>query len=226
MLRTTLRALMKERGLSVRKLAQAARVSPATVQNILNGTNVGRLSTVIALSDAIGVPQDLLVREWESEKDAPARALLSPSNTEVNITNTDDGAVVASPGALQLGAVATAAAMAERFDLSKRLESARKEGSLNTWSLPQMAADAVIADSDAMAPTLRDGDELLIGPAEDARSGDIVVGVREDGSNALVRLVRDGDTLWGTVENPDWPGERQFRLASVTHKVLGFKRMF
>ena len=103
---------MKERGLSVRKLAQAARVSPATVQNILNGTNVGRLSTVVALSDAIGVPQDLLVREWESEKDAPARALLSPSNTEVNITNTGDGAVVASPGALQLGAIATAAAMA------------------------------------------------------------------------------------------------------------------
>lgn len=214
---------MKERGLSVRKLAQAARVSPATVQNILNGTNIGRLSTVVALSDAIGVPQEVLVREWESEKDAPARALLTPSDAGINITNTGDGAVVASPGALQLGTVATTT---DGMNLRKRLESARKEGTLNAWTLPRATSEAVTADSDAMAPTLRDGDELLIGPAEEARSGDIVIGVREDGSNALVRLVRDGDTLWGTVENPDWPGERQFRLASVVHKVLGFKRMF
>lgn len=223
MLRTTLRALMKERGLSVRKLAQAARVSPATVQNILNGTNTGRLSTVVALSDAIGVPQEVLVREWEVEKDAPARALLTSSDTGVSITNTGDGAVVASPGALHLGMVVDTV---EKLNLRKRLENARKEGAPNTWGMPPTASDAVIADSDAMAPTLRDGDELLIGPAEEARSGDIVIGAREDGSSALVRLVRDGDTLWGTVENPDWPGERQFRLASVAHKVLGFKRMF
>ena len=83
-----------------------------------------------------------------------------------------------------------------------------------------------IANSDAMAPIIRDGDQLFIESPRDAKSGDIVIAQRKDGKEVVARLMRDGDTMWGHFENAAWPGDRIFPLTEIKWKVIGLKRMF
>ena len=84
-----------------------------------------------------------------------------------------------------------------------------------------------VATSSGMEPLIYDGDELFVAPASDARSNDIVIAEKEDdGSEVVVRLLRDGNRLWGKLENQDWPGDRIFRLSFIKWKVVGYKRMF
>lgn len=82
------------------------------------------------------------------------------------------------------------------------------------------------ARSPALAPMILDGDELFVGPAESAKTNDFVLAEREDGSEVLVRLIRNGDELWGQVDNENLPGEKIFPIKTVKWKVVGLKRMF
>ncbi len=83
-----------------------------------------------------------------------------------------------------------------------------------------------IANSDAMAPIIRDGDQLFVESPRGAKSGDIVIAQRKDGKEVVARLMRDGDAMWGHFENAAWPGDRIFPLTEIKWKVIGLKRMF
>lgn len=82
------------------------------------------------------------------------------------------------------------------------------------------------ANSDAMAPTIRDGDSLFVDNANEAKSGDIVIAEKTDGKEVVARLMRDGSTLWGKFDNENWPGDKIFPISEIKWKVIGLKRLF
>ena len=82
------------------------------------------------------------------------------------------------------------------------------------------------SNSDAMAPTIRDGDILFVETPEEAKSGDIVIAEKKDGREVVARLLRDGATLWGKFDNENWPGDKIFPINEIKWKVIGLKRMF
>lgn len=90
----------------------------------------------------------------------------------------------------------------------------------------RMGADRIKARSPALAPMILDGDELFVGPAESAKTNDFVIAEKEDGSEVLVRLIRNGDELYGQIDNQNLPGDKIFPIKEVKWKVIGLKRMF
>jgi transcriptional regulator with XRE-family HTH domain len=62
MIKERLQALMDEKGWSVTDLAYHAKVSDASIYNILNGVDA-RMSTVARLAQALDVPMSALIDE-------------------------------------------------------------------------------------------------------------------------------------------------------------------
>ncbi len=83
-----------------------------------------------------------------------------------------------------------------------------------------------LVTEDTMEPEICVGDDVLYTEVEEdcqdmAKTKDIVFGIyKETGKEALVRLRRDGDTMWGVIENRDFPGERQRELERITGIVV------
>lgn len=193
-----IKELMRDRGFTVRKLAEAAGVNPSSVQRVVAGENyTPTRKTLEKIAEGLGTSI--------MEIYAFAENISRLSVSEIHITNSGDGAVVAS---------------------SNSSAEYRCDQGVSSFVPKQKASERFIAKSDAMAPLILDGDDLFVGPSENAKSNDIVLAEKEDGSEALVRLVRDGDVLWGRVDNPDWPGEKLFPIRKVLWKIIGFKRMF
>ena len=209
---THLRELMDKKNLSVRKLASLAKVSPSTVQSLASGDgHKVRYSTIVAVAQAIGAnPKDLGDGCIVLNDDVLfTENAISPAENQTEATDKAGSAISAISWLVELD------------DLRERLKVIRDKGLNNQWTKYERQAK-----SDAMAPLILDGDDLFVGPSENAKSNDIVLAEKEDGSEALVRLVRDGDVLWGRVDNPDWPGEKLFPIRKVLWKIIGFKRMF
>lgn len=100
-------------------------------------------------------------------------------------------------------------------------------GDLTSENLDVLAKPRVrSANSDAMSPTIRDGDSLFVETPEEAKSGDIVIAEKKDGREVVARLLRDGATLWGKFDNENWPGDKIFPINEIKWKVIGLKRMF
>lgn len=87
-------------------------------------------------------------------------------------------------------------------------------------------AKSRLVTEDTMEPEICVGDDVLYTEVEEdcqdmAKTKDIVFGIyKETGREALVRLRRDGDTMWGVIENRDFPGERQRELERITGIVV------
>ena len=65
-----LAALLKERGMSQKELAEAACLTPASVSRYVNGEREPRVLTVAALADVLGVkPSDIIGISDEQEMD-------------------------------------------------------------------------------------------------------------------------------------------------------------
>ena len=65
-----LAALLKERGMSQKELAEAACLTPASVSRYVNGEREPRVLTVVALADVLGVkPSDIIGTSDEQEMD-------------------------------------------------------------------------------------------------------------------------------------------------------------
>ncbi|MEQ2536661.1 helix-turn-helix domain-containing protein [Coprococcus comes] len=65
-----LAALLKERGMSQKELAEAACLTPASVSRYVNGEREPRVLTVAALADVLGVkPSDIIGTSDEQEMD-------------------------------------------------------------------------------------------------------------------------------------------------------------
>lgn len=65
-----LAALLKERGMSQKELAEAACLTPASVSRYVNGEREPRALTVVALADVLGVkPSDIIGTSDEQEMD-------------------------------------------------------------------------------------------------------------------------------------------------------------
>lgn len=106
-------------------------------------------------------------------------------------------------------------AFAENIKLTKGAQTGQR-----------MGVDRIKARSPALAPMILDGDELFVGPAESAKTNDFVIAEKEDGSEVLVRLIRNGDELYGQIDNQNLPGDKIFPIKDVKWKVIGLKRMF
>ena len=69
-----LSALLSERGMSQRELAEAAGLTPASVSRYVNGEREPRAPTIAALADALGVkPSDIIGTPDEQELDTAIR---------------------------------------------------------------------------------------------------------------------------------------------------------
>ena len=65
-----LAALLRERGMSQKELAEAACLTPASVSRYVNGEREPRVLTVAALADVLGVkPSDIIGTSDEQEMD-------------------------------------------------------------------------------------------------------------------------------------------------------------
>lgn len=65
-----LAALLKERGMSQKELAEAVCLTPASVSRYVNGEREPRVLTVAALADVLGVkPSDIIGTSDEQEMD-------------------------------------------------------------------------------------------------------------------------------------------------------------
>lgn len=193
-----IKELMRDKGFTVRKLAEAAGVNPSSVQRVVAGENyTPTKKTLEKIAEGLGTSI--------MEIYAFAENISRLSVGEIHINNSGDGAIVASTNCTS---------------------DVRHQAGISTLIPKQKESDRFVAKSDSMAPLILDGDDLYVGPSDNAKSNDIVLAEKEDGSETLVRLVRDGDVLWGRVDNPDWPGEKLFPIRKVLWKVIGFKRMF
>ena len=71
---TKLPALLGERGMSQRELAEAAGLTPASVSRYVNGEREPRAPTIAALADVLGVsPSDIIGTPDEQELDTAIR---------------------------------------------------------------------------------------------------------------------------------------------------------
>ena len=72
-----LTALLKERGMSQKELAEAASLTPASVSRYVNGEREPRALTVAALADVLGVkPSDIIGTTDEQEMNTAIRLLV------------------------------------------------------------------------------------------------------------------------------------------------------
>ena len=72
-----LTALLKERGMSQKELAEAACLTPASVSRYVNGEREPRALTVTVLAEAIGVkPSDIIGTTDEQEMNTAIRFLV------------------------------------------------------------------------------------------------------------------------------------------------------
>lgn len=81
-------------------------------------------------------------------------------------------------------------------------------------------ANAAEAKSDSMAPEIQYGDTLFVSKPDFVQNRDIVIGEFEDGTPALVRVIRNGDENYGRIENPEFPGERTRKLKGISGVVV------
>lgn len=72
-----LAALLKERGMSQKELAEAASLTPASVSRYVNGEREPRALTVAALAEVLGVkPSDIIGTTDEQEMNTAIRLLV------------------------------------------------------------------------------------------------------------------------------------------------------
>lgn len=72
-----LAALLKERDMSQKELAEAASLTPAAVSRYVNGEREPRDLTVVALADILGVkPSDIIGTSIEQEMDTAVRFIV------------------------------------------------------------------------------------------------------------------------------------------------------
>ena len=71
-----LTALLRERGMSQKELAEATNLTPAAVSRYVNGERVPRAITIVALAKALGVkPADITGTADEQETDEAIRLI-------------------------------------------------------------------------------------------------------------------------------------------------------
>lgn len=76
-----LTALLKERGMSQKELAEATNLTPAAVSRYVNGERVPRAITIAALAKALGVqPADITGTADEQETDVAIRLIARNAN--------------------------------------------------------------------------------------------------------------------------------------------------
>ncbi len=76
-----LSALLKERGMSQKELAEATNLTPAAVSRYVNGERVPRAITIAALAKALGVkPTDITGTADEQETDEAIRLIARNAN--------------------------------------------------------------------------------------------------------------------------------------------------
>ncbi|MBB3348663.1 MULTISPECIES: S24 family peptidase [unclassified Sphingomonas] len=94
---------------------------------------------------------------------------------------------------------------------------------LRAAGIAPAAASLITVAGESMAPTLRDGDRLLVDTADrrPAAGGAIYV-IRRDEELAVKRLVPEGATVAVHSDNPDWPTSRVAARALV---VIGRARL-
>lgn len=94
---------------------------------------------------------------------------------------------------------------------------------LRAAGIAPAAASLITVAGESMAPTLRDGDRLLVDTADrrPAAGGAIYV-IRRDEELAVKRLVPEGATIAVHSDHPDWP---TLRVAASALVVIGRARL-
>ena len=89
-----LTALLRERGMSQKELAEATNLTPAAVSRYINGERVPRAITIAALAKALGVkPADITGTADEQETDEAIRLIARNAN---NLTEAQRAELIAA----------------------------------------------------------------------------------------------------------------------------------
>lgn len=89
-----LKALMKERGMNQKQLAEATGLTPAAVSRYVNGERTPRAITVAAMAKALGVePADITGTAAERETDEAVRLIARNAN---NLTEAQRAELIAA----------------------------------------------------------------------------------------------------------------------------------
>lgn len=190
-----IRNLAKIKGLSVRRLADRAELSPGAVQRAMNAENASAVhpKTLRNLASALDTTTDFL--------------MFGPSNSGIGTCDVP---------------------LDKKYNAGEEIKSNDSLAAIHGVNVGSSLLNAKrkTVTEDTMEPEIAVGDDVLFVPVEEdcqdmAKTKDIVFGVyKETGREALVRLRRDGDTMWGVIENRDFPGDRQRELSLITGIVV------
>ena len=217
-IRKAFRTTLHESGLSVRKAAKIAGVNPSSIQR-LTFVDKSYAPTYDTLSKALTAFEGAV--SYDDIMDA-ARTLESEARQSGAFWKESDYARD------RKNALEEPVPILRKY---KKPDEQKENDFLSTEHDVVVGASLLNAKrrqvtEDTMEPEICVGDDVLYTEVEEdcqdmAKTKDIVFGIyKETGREALVRLRRDGDTMWGVIENRDFPGDRQRELERITGIVV------
>ena len=239
---STLRELMDDNNVSVRKLAKLSGIAPATIQRLRTGESLPHEETIRRLSMALGVDESILF--FASGKDATDLDHIAEMDYQKYL---EDKRRKASPPPLTPKETLSTeepfkpgentVPVLEPNQVVKYLSEGLTEHEIiDVANLPPVTLNmqtcpnpdfAIVAETAAMAPTVLDGDILYFsknGPR--LKSGQIVIAELENNSVAIGRFKRDLFDMFLSFDNNSDFSIPDKKITSVLGICVGLYRHF
>lgn len=217
-----LRDLMKSNGLSVRKLASLASMSPTTIQRLLHGKGTPQLATVKTLANIFEIDEIQLLRPTSTG------AANNPAEENVEGLPPLFGAppVPRIPKEIPVFSLS----LAEEYFLNTEFKCEEKIApppELQFVSNPAAPLFAVYNETSAMAPALLDGDVLYFRKSgTQVKSGQVVIGAPDIGPLTIGRLKRGPSEMFLSFDNNAEFDLPDIKIQKVLAVCVGLYRPF
>ncbi len=234
----TLRDLMDDNHVSIRKLAKLSGIAPATIQRLRTGESLPQAETIRKLSEALGVDEQILF--FASGRDAVDLDIKYEAEYNKHIEDVRRNAPV-TEGTIdtekQFIPNADSVPVLKLSQIVKYLNKGLTENEIDdivnmppiTLNIPSGPSPdfAVVAETAAMAPAVSDGDILYFsrnGPR--LKSGQIVVAELENNSVTIGRFKRDLFDMFLSFDNNSDFSIPDIKIKNVLGICVGLYRPF
>mgnify|MGYP001169676494 FL=1 len=206
---------LKKLGLTQRKLAEQAGVSPATVSRWLSGEFEPDLTNLRKINQVLGVPE----RELFLQLGLVGKDFFTLDEGEVMIPVLGNSIPCGKPGGELEECI-------EGYEVFKR---SLLPFPVSDSSLDGIRSYLIHAKGDSMqGDGIRNGDRVLFSPDLEARSGDIVIAYIEDEGFTIKRIFFQNSTVILQASNPAFPpivvqpGIQEIRIIGKVIMHIGF----
>ena len=217
-----LRELMKSNGLSVRKLASLASMSPTTIQRLLHGKGTPQLATVKTLANIFEIDEIQLLR---------------PASTGTSDIRSEDDAegLPSLFGAPPIPRIPNeipifSFSLTEEYFSNPEFkcdETISAPPDLQFVPSPVAPLFAVYNETSAMAPALMDGDVLYFKKnGTQVKSGQVVIGASDVGPLTIGRLKRGPSEMFLSFDNNTEFDLPDIKIQKVLAVCVGLYRPF